>query len=400
MKTVMKCLLCGICLLTLLIAGALAEKKAEDITSKCRFTSAVNDKKIKNIKSDNYKVYWDGGEKGSLRVTCPSGKKAQGVMVSVFRDVAEMTFVDTDGTILAEYRDRYATEYIPFALPSGDFEIRYDGHGVPVKINRLRVLGEGELPDWAQRWEELDGDAELMLISTHPDDEILWFGGMLPTYAGELGKKVIVVYMVGGMNGMRTSELLDGLWAMGVHTYPDIGALPDVTGASLNAARQHWGGDDVAPRRVTKAIRKYRPQVVATQAVNGEYGHYHHIITTQAAIDAVTRLAADPSYDPDSARAYGAHQVQKLYLHLWKEGQVKFDWRKPLRAFNGRTGLEVARQAFRMHASQRASRYRVHDSGRLDCSLFGLYYSAVGPDEKGDDLFEHIGQGDEDNEAV
>ena len=29
----------------------------------------------------------------------------------------------------------------------------------------------------------------------HPDDELLWFGGALPTYAGERGMAVQVMYM-------------------------------------------------------------------------------------------------------------------------------------------------------------------------------------------------------------
>ena len=42
-------------------------------------------------------------------------------------------------------------------------------------------------------WQDLD-KAELMLLVAHPDDELLWFGGLLPTYAGQRGLKVQVVY--------------------------------------------------------------------------------------------------------------------------------------------------------------------------------------------------------------
>ena len=33
----------------------------------------------------------------------------------------------------------------------------------------------------------------------------------------------------------------------------------------------------------------------------------------------------------------------------------------------------------------------MEDFGPCDCSLFGLYRSLVGPDERHDDLFENIG---------
>ena len=40
--------------------------------------------------------------------------------------------------------------------------------------------------------------------------------------------------------------------------------------------------------------------------------------------------------------------------------------------------------------SQQNGKYSVRDSGLTDCSLFGLYWSSVGPDEAHDDLFEHV----------
>ena len=54
--------------------------------------------------------------------------------------------------------------------------------------------------------------------------------------------------------------------------------------------------------------------------------------------------------------------------------------------------MEVARAAYKKHVSQQKSKrkYQVHDSGVQDCSLFGLYYTSVGPDEALNDLFEHI----------
>ena len=66
------------------------------------------------------------------------------------------------------------------------------------------------------------------------------------------------------------------------------------------------------------------------------------------------------------------------------------DWNLPLSAFGGKTGLEVAREAFACHISQQHTDYRVRDSGSADCSLFGLYWSAVGPDTEKDDFFENL----------
>lgn len=377
--------------LFMLSGAALADQKAEDITRGCRYSTNVNEDKLRYMHNNKYGNHWDGGEDGEIHITCPNKRPAQGIMLSFFRDVSAVVVEDDGGNEIARYDRPYATNWIPFDHPVKAFTLKRAGGDVPLRLCNIHVMSEGKLPGWIQDWSTIEGNAELMLIVTHPDDEILWFGGLLPTYAGERHKKVQVVYMVGGNNGMRTAELLDGLWTMGVRLYPDIGTLPDKTGASLRAAAEHWGGDDVAPRRVTRALRRYKPQVVVTQDVKGEYGHYHHIIMSNAVIDAVTRYAMDPEYDPDSAMQYGVHTPQKLYVHLWKENRIKLNWRAPLSAFGGKTGLQVAREAFKKHESQQSGKpYRMADSGMRDCSLFGLYYTGVGPDEKKDDFFEHV----------
>ena len=384
---------CCACLFVLSAVSSSGEQMAEDITKQCKFSTNVNSEKLRSMHNNNYRNYWDGGEQGEITVKCPKGQPAQGIMLTFFKDVSAVRIIDGSGSEIGRYDQRYATNWISFDRPVREFTLKRAEAGTPLRLSNIHILSEGVLPDWVQNWSTMEDNADLMLIVTHPDDEILWFGGMLPTYAGEQQKKVMVVYMVGGNNGMRTAELLDGLWIMGVHLYPDIGTLPDVTGYNQKAAVEHWGGDDVAPRRVTAVLRRYKPQVVVTHDIKGEYGHFHHIITTQAVIDAVTLHASDPDYDPDSAAQYGLYTPQKLYVHLWKENRVKYNWRIPLSAFGGQTGMQVARAAFKMHVSQQDGKpYRMADSGMRDCSLFGLYYTQVGVDEKGEDLFEHIGE--------
>ena len=34
----------------------------------------------------------------------------------------------------------------------------------------------------------------MLQIVTHPDDDLIWFGGLLPLYAGERGMNVLVAY--------------------------------------------------------------------------------------------------------------------------------------------------------------------------------------------------------------
>ena len=100
-------------------------------------------------------------------------------------------------------------------------------------------------------------------------------------------------------------------------------------------------------------------------------------------------MAADPVSFPDSAEQYGLWQVQKCYVHLWAEGQIRLDWHRPLAAFGGRDGMTVAREAMAMHVSQVKHGWAIEEGGDCDNALFGLYFSSVGADEAGDDLFEH-----------
>ena len=127
-----------------------------------------------------------------------------------------------------------------------------------------------------------------------------------------------------------------------------------------------------------------------TQAFNGEYGHAAHKACADAASKCVV-YAADPSKYKASAQEYGTWQVEKLYIHNYKEGQqIELDWSTPLSAFGGETALSVATRALECHHSQTANgMWNMGKGIKYTNHCFGLYMSTVGPDEAGDDLMEH-----------
>ena len=375
------CLLAG-------IGAAAAEIETGDITSHCSITVNNHDA-AQRLTGPDYSICWKGDPGSVITVRVFSGRRAQGVCVSFFGTPAALTAQDTDGNVIGVCDSPFENAYIAFSHPVEAFTLTNTDEDT-ASISRLRVIEEGELPRWVQQWQTLDDKADLMLIATHPDDDLLWFGGMLPTYAGVQGKKVIVLYIAGGTMLYRRNELLDGLWTCGVRWYPEIGNFPVTSASSYDNVVQLWG-EGAAEKRIVGMIRKYRPDVVLTQDINGEYGHFHHIVAVEAAIRAVTELAGDPAYDPETAAEYGTWAPFKLYLHLYPENQIIFDWRQPLEAFNGETALQVAQNAYSKHFSQQEIiPYKVSDYGKYNCSLFGLYYSAVGEDEAHEDLFENI----------
>lgn len=257
------------------------------------------------------------------------------------------------------------------------------------RLCEVYAFGPGGLPDWVQVWQPPCEDADLLALSTHADDEHLFFGGILPYYAGQLQRKVQVAYFTNHWaEPYRPHELLDGLWTVGVRNYPVISDFTDYYATSLEGAMTLYPEEETIGMQVA-LLRRFKPEVVVGHDVNGEYGHGVHMYNAYALQKAVA-LCVDPAQYPESAAAFGVWQPRKVYLHLWPEGGVVMDWGQPLSRFGGRTALEMAREGYAQHKSQQEYWFSVEDSGPYDCRKFGLYYTSVGPDEEGNDLFEHL----------
>ena len=230
--------------------------------------------------------------------------------------------------------------------------------------------------------------AELMVFVAHPDDELVMLGGLLPLYAGEAGRATTVVYLASEYIS-RHREALHGLWHVGVRTYPIFLSFMDELPVSREAQLEHFGGMDTVVSRFVAIIRQYRPEVIVTHDVNGEYGHGAHIVTSEA-VRLAAEAAADPQQYPDSAALYGVWQVKKLYLHLYPDNPVTLDDTAPLSAFDGKSAMTVAGEAFALHRSQRESWGDLMRARTYDGAKYGLYYTAIGPDTGSNDLFENV----------
>ena len=247
-----------------------------------------------------------------------------------------------------------------------------------IKIAEIHLFGEGEKPAWVQDWQPFEGKADLLVLSAHGDDELLFFGGIIPYYTAERQMNVIVCYLT-DQTSCRRNELLDGLWTCGVRAYPSMGVFKDIKNNSLGDSYGFWGEKPVV-EYITSLYQKYQPEVVLTHDLRGEYGHGAHRVCADASIKAIDK----------ANQGNNAWQVKKLYLHLYKENAITFDWRQPLTAFDGKTAFDVAAAAFKCHQSQQSNGLRVEDSGSYACNRFGLYYSTVGYDHAQTDLFANI----------
>ncbi len=255
------------------------------------------------------------------------------------------------------------------------------------KIAEVTLYSEGTLPDGVYDWKPPLKKADLLVVSAHCDDELLFFGGAIPYYAGEHGLAVQVVYMANG-DRARVDEALNGLWHAGVRNAPMFLPLKDVYTQTLRLALLNWD-EETTTSLLVEQIRRFQPEVIVTHDLNGEYGHGAHMATAYCMMKAVP-LAADASFDPDTMKTYGAWQTQKLYLHLYPENSITMDWNQKLSAFGGKTALAVANEAYQMHVSQLDYHSNVFDGGDYSSFKFGLAFTAVGTDAAKNDFFEHV----------
>ena len=272
------------------------------------------------------------------------------------------------------------------------------------RVCEIHAFTAGDVPGWVQKWESpAEGQADLVLFSTHGDDEQLFFAGMLPYYGRELGYNVQVVYMTGhrNMSMRRSHEMLDGLWAVGVSHYPVFGPYGDYNSASKAEAYQIYRNKNISKEDilsfVVENVRRFRPKVAVGHDLYGEYGHGMHMIYSELLCEAA-EISMDPEVFPESAQIYGVWDIPKTYLHLYWEDQIRMDWDIPLRSFGGMTAYEVTKElGFPCHVSQQPF-YSYYFSGMataLDITEnspceFGLYRSTVGEDLEKKDFFENV----------
>ena len=256
-----------------------------------------------------------------------------------------------------------------------------------IALCTLRVCGKGEIENY-HPWEPTPKKTDYLMIAMHPDDDVLFLGAIVPIYTAQQGRTGTIFYAA-TRERIRKDEALNGAWTMGLRNLPILGDFPDIPESYREKFAHTFRRADVV-KHLVGLIRSLRPEVVFSQDLDGEYGHWQHVLLAHAVQEAVP-LAADPTYDPASAEQYGAWEVKKLYLHLYPERKIRLPVTEPLSAFGGRSAFDVAVEAFLCHGSQLPSRHAVRNEGVYSLSDFGLAYTSVGFDTEGrNDPFEHI----------
>ena len=371
-----KAIACGLALLAgLLMSTAGLAQPAVDITEECTLRSPG--RKMGTLHDFKYTSYWTSEEAVGpyLQIDTPEDEQAAYLYIC-FGIIPESWAIQeetADGwqTVIEGSRD-YANVVVELSGMTHFRLVDTSGKRAQFKINELYVFTEGDLPDWVQRWEPTPQKADLLLLTAHPDDEVVFFGGTIPTYAVERGMDVAVVCMTYS-NTTRLSELLNSLWHLGLRQYPIIGDFYDTYTNDLKEAYGRWDQEAVYAF-VAEAIRRCKPEVILSHDVEGEYGHGAHMLCADAVQYCAPRTQ-DPAFEPESAAKWGTWAPKKLYLHLYGDQSVQMDWNVPLTKMGGKTGLELAQEAYQLHVTQQTTSFEVTDEGRYSCASFGLAYS-------------------------
>ena len=390
-------------LLMLCAAQTAFAAEAADITDQCKFKTTSSKYKYTQMTDKKYTSYWKANKakNPSIQVTSPDKDTLIGGIYACFGNLPDSweVQVSKDGKKweTAVQGPAFLHAWVPLPEPARYVRLQVTtGKQYELYLNEFFVLGVGDKPDWVQDWQPTVEKADIMFISTHPDDELIFFGGAIPTYATEMKRDVVVAYYTRS-NPTRSSELLNSLWYMGVRTYPVIGTFGDKMYKQMNKSYEYAGSGSLTKGKnkvnewFVELYRKYKPEVVVTHDIDGEYGHSMHMMVSDAAYNAIA-LAANEDEFTDSTVAYGTWEVKKLYRHLWKENQITMDWSVPLSSMGGATGIELADSAFELfHKTQETSGQSVSTTGvEYDNTLFGLVHTTVGEDVNKNDFLENI----------
>lgn len=187
---------------------------------------------------------------------------------------------------------------------------------------------------------ESDAARRLLIAFAHPDDESFGPVGTIVRYASE-GVAVHYVCATRGEVGHADPELLAGYNSVADLRTKELACAAGHLGLSgLHFLGYHDSGMENTPEnqnpdclfqapmeevveRITRLIRRIRPQVVLTFDPTGGYFHPDHVKTHQATTLAF-HAAGDPERFPGQLDdALPAYQPQKLYYTVFPQRLVK-----------------------------------------------------------------------------
>ncbi len=407
MKKITALFICLLLLLLPLNIGAAAQQSTE-ITNQISFTAA-GFSSVSALSDGKDSSYVTAKGDATITLTSPSGVSIAGIYILFDKqpEPYEATAFAADGasnstTADKEFIHQYldVSSFVPAGKSAQSVSLSFKGG---TAISEIYVFTNGTLPEWVQIWDSPCEEADLFLLTTHADDEQLFFAGTLPYYSA-LGYAVQVAYVTDHYDShTRQHERLNGLWTAGIKNYPVFGGFADQYSESLEGAIKNLERTGKNQQNIidflTKEIRRCKPLVIMGQDFEGEYGHGQHMLATDSLVKAIA-AAADSTVITDNLSPY---DTPKTYIHLYPENKIALNYDEPLEQLAGRTPFEVSQAAFKCHKSQLYTWFNKWLCGKEGSPItkasqittyspldFGLYRTTVGPDSGINDLFENV----------
>lgn len=202
-------------------------------------------------------------------------------------------------------------------------------------------------PENVHKWLEPCVKADLLVISSHADDEQLFFAGILPYYSQVKKLEVQVAYATDHYTEpVRQQERLNGLWNVGIRHYPVSSGYYDLYSESAKQALYNLEPYDVTEEGMISWVKSlltdFQPKVLITHDVNGEYGHGMHMLVNSIVQKACQNSGSEFPF------------LQRIYFHLYEQNQIKLNWLDlEFKELDGLTPFQVTqKKGFTCHESQ------------------------------------------------
>ena len=266
-----------ICFFTVLILTgntvfSVAESNGEAVEMKDALT--VSDQKhsayVYRLTDGVYNSYVSYEEKQTVSAVCGDEIGYAYIAWQQLPGKVTLTWLDRNNkTVATEERSPVLMdEYIPVPKEGiGGFSLTFKQKGA---ISELSVYSSGKLPDHLPVFEEPSKNPAVMIITGYPGDELVCFGGFLPSLVSQ-GVPVQLVYM-NPYNRGRQQECLNVLWKMGLRNAPifldTAGNKRSLDGSVLKSI---WEKNFDVSKQLLNVINTYKPSVIVTHGKTRQF---------------------------------------------------------------------------------------------------------------------------------
>ena len=250
------------------------EPAAQNLSGRCQITSdlkttaytwRLTDKELFTAQ------VLEAGQRVSLTWTEDVPVKAVYLAFKDYPDAYRIQQFDEAGTLLKEEAGPHYVNHAVF--------VEEGTRTVTVLPDNQIVLcsffayGEGAIPDY-HPFAPVPKKLDYLIVAMHPDDDVLFMGAIVPLYGVDQGREGTIFYTA-TRERVRKDEAGNGAWIMGLRNEPILGTFPDIAPRYREKYKNTFKQQDVVQYLVA-LFRQYKPEVVFSHDVNGEYGHWQH----------------------------------------------------------------------------------------------------------------------------